>query len=143
MAIRSGKVLRMLGGFLALLLVALLLYVRLAPSDPERWHRPIETATDTDLDGGAVRVIAGDEATLAQLDTAMRALPRTRLLAGSVGEGRITYVTRSKVVGFPDYTTMELQDGEVRLFARLRFGKSDLGVNRKRLEGLLGRIEGR
>jgi uncharacterized protein (DUF1499 family) len=70
----------------------------------------------------------------------MLALPRTQMIAGAVGEGRLTYITRTKWIGFPDYTTIE-QDGEnIKLYARLRFGRSDLGVNRKRLDGLLERV---
>jgi uncharacterized protein (DUF1499 family) len=55
-------------------------------------------------------------------------------------EERLTYVTRSRWIGFPDYTTIE-QDGDViKLYARLRFGQSDLGVNKARLDGLLERV---
>ena len=50
-------------------------------------------------------------------------------------EVMITYVTRSRLIGFPDYTTVEAKDGMVTVFARLRFGRSDLGVNRRRVEG--------
>lgn len=120
--------------FLILLGVA---YVRMTPMDADRWHVPVPARTDQDYAGGAVRVLDGDAKTLARLDKALRALPRTRVLSGSVGAGRITYVTRSAVFGFPDATTIELSDGQIRMFARLRFGQSDLGVNRQRLERLL------
>ena len=42
--------------------------------------------------------------------------------------------------GFPDYTTVQHTGDQLKLFARLRFGKSDLGVNRKRLEAVLSRV---
>ncbi|WP_420012217.1 DUF1499 domain-containing protein [Tateyamaria sp.] len=48
----------------------------------------------------------------------------------------MVYRTRSKWIGFPDFTTVEYVDGQIRMFARLRFGRSDLGVNGKRLERL-------
>lgn len=130
-----------------LLVVALLLaigtavYARLAPVDPTRWHAPVTATADRDLPGGAVRVVAGDAARLAAVNAALLALPRTRVLAGSVAEGRITYITRSALFGFPDFTTVDFVDGELRLFARLRFGLSDLGVNRRRLEQVLARIQ--
>ena len=44
-----------------------------------------------------------------------------------------TYVTRTKFMGFPDYTTAR-QDGDfLKVYARLRFGRSDLGVNGARI----------
>jgi hypothetical protein len=124
-------------GIILVLLVGGMLYVRLAPTDVARWHQPIEAVEDADLEGGAVRVVAVEEGTLARVDAAARALDRTEPIAGSVAEGRITYRTRSKLIGFPDFTTVEYSDGTLKMFARLRFGASDLGVNAKRLERLL------
>jgi len=55
-----------------------------------------------------------------------------------VGAGRITYVTRSRLWGFPDYTTVQVIPGAagatLALHARARFGQSDVGVNRARVE---------
>ena len=128
--------------FVLLVVISLLAYVRLAPTDAARWHQPIAATSGADLPGGAIRVSAAGPQSLARVDAAARALPRTRVLAGSVEEGRITYVTRSAVIGFPDYTTIEYSDGLIRMFARLRFGGSDFGVNRDRLERLLRAVEG-
>ena len=124
------------------LIVGGMAYVRLAPTDVTRWHQAVEASVSTDLPGGAIRVIAADEAALARVDAAARDLPRTRVLAGSVEEGRITYVTRSAMIGFSDFTTIEYSDGQLKMFARLRFGQSDMGVNAKRLQGLLAVVEG-
>ena len=121
----------------ALALIGVALYIRLAPSDPQVWHRPITSTADADGEGSALRVIPGDAATLTRIDAAARALPRTQVLAGSLEEGRVTYITRSKGMGFPDYTTVDLAEGQIRMYARLRFGKSDMGVNRARLERLI------
>lgn len=125
----------------ALFFLALLAYVRLAPSDPDRWHVAVQGDADADFSGGALRVFSAGGDGLAAADRYMRSLPRTTVLAGSVAEGRITYVTRSKVFGFPDYTTLEQNGAEIRALARLRFGQSDLGVNRKRLEGLIATLQ--
>ncbi|MEM8654584.1 MAG: DUF1499 domain-containing protein [Pseudomonadota bacterium] len=119
------------------LAAGLFAFVRLAPSDPDRWHVPIADTSSQNMTGGAIRVTETDREALARVDAAMQALPRTRAIAGSVPDGRITYVTRSKWVGFPDYTTIEYSGGLLKMHARLRFGKSDLGVNRERLERLL------
>ena len=74
---------------------------------------------------------------MARIDAIARATPRTTVLAGSVAEGRITYVTRSRLWGFPDYTTVERSGDRITLFGRLRFGRGDMGVNRARIEGWL------
>lgn len=120
-----------------LVIVAVLAYVRLAPSDPARWHRMPENITNRDLEGGVMRQVTGD---LATLDGIIRATPRTRVLAGEVGQGMVTYVTRSRVIGFPDYTTVRQDSEALEIFGRLRFGKSDLGVNAARVDGWLQRL---
>ena len=78
---------------------------------------------------------------LARLDAIIRATPRTKVLAGAVAEGMITYVSRTRWMGFPDYTTVQ-RDGDVlKIYGRLRFGRSDLGVNKARVEGWLAALE--
>jgi hypothetical protein len=121
-------------------IVALLVFIRMAPSDPDRWHAMPDNVSDRDLDSGAMRTLEGD---LAALDAIIRDTPRTQVLAGSVSEGMITYVTRSRVFGFPDYTTVR-QDGDMlQIHGRLRFGKSDLGVNAARIDGWLRQLQAR
>ena len=116
-------------GMLAVL--ALGAWVRLAPSDPARWDQPLAFAVDEDLPGGVFRRV--EDRDLAALDAVVLATPRTVVLAGSVSAGRVTYITRSRVWGFPAYTTVQ-QDGDgLLIFARLRFGRNDLGVNRARV----------
>ncbi|MBY5932766.1 DUF1499 domain-containing protein [Tateyamaria omphalii] len=117
--------------------IGLLAFVRLAPTDVGQWHRPVAETNNQNMAGGAIRVAPAEPDALARVDAAARSLPRTHAIAGSVEEGRITYVTRSKWIGFPDYTTVEYSDGLLRMHARLRFGRSDFGVNRERLERLL------
>lgn len=119
-------------------IVALLVFIRMAPSDPDRWHRMPENVSDRDLDGGAMRTREGD---LAALDAIIRDTPRTQVLAGSVSDGMITYVTRSRVFGFPDYTTVRQAGDMLEIHGRLRFGKSDLGVNAARIDGWLRQLE--
>lgn len=119
---------------------ALVAHIRLAPSDAGRWHRMPDTVEARDLRGGAMRVVDGDAQALERLDAIIMETPRTTRLAGGVGEGMVTYVTRSRVMGFPDYTTVRLRDGKLELFGRLRFGGSDLGVNAARLDGWLQRL---
>lgn len=115
-------------------------YVRLAPVDPAKWHDLPTGLAPGDGPGRAVRVVPDDGDTLERLDAIIRDTPRTTVLAGSVDEGMITYITRSALWGFPDYTTVARQGGQIVLYGRLRFGKSDMGVNAKRLDGWLARL---
>ncbi|MEQ9258273.1 MAG: DUF1499 domain-containing protein [Roseovarius sp.] len=132
---------RLIGFLVLVAVVGLMGYVRLAPSDPARWHAMPEDVTEQDLAGGAIRVVEGaGRATLERLDAIAMETPRTTRLAGSVEEGMITYVTRSRVFGFPDYTTVRLAGDRLELFGRLRFGASDMGVNAARLDGWLERL---
>lgn len=65
------------------------------------------------------------------------ATPRTQVLAGSVDTGLVTYVTRSRIWGFPDVTSVRAQDVEggsqLLIYARPRIGDYDWGVNGKRV----------
>jgi uncharacterized protein (DUF1499 family) len=113
-------------------------WVRLAPSDPERWH--VDPSTGASGPGShlaRVTLPLAPDAALAALDAVAMAEPRTERLAGSPSSGRITWISRSRVFGFPDYTTAAaVAEGEgsaLVVFGRLRFGQSDLGVNAARV----------
>ena len=125
---------------LAVLVVGFALWVRLAPSQAARWHvAPPEVPGR--FAGGVVEVLDGDAAGFARLAQIIAETPRTRLLAGSFRQRRLTYITRSAVWGFPDYTTIAHADGRITIHARLRFGRSDLGVNAARVRGWLERLD--
>ena len=123
-----------------LLVVAALAWIRLAPSDPEVWNVDPQVSADQDLAGGVRRRLPGGEATFSALHQIILETPRTEVLVGSPEEGRVTYITRSQWMGFPDYTTVQAVENELELYARLRFGQSDMGVNRKRVEAWLSEL---
>ena len=83
---------------------------------------------------------AAGPARLAQLDRIIRDTQGTQVLAGSVADGQVTYISRTRWIGFPDYTTVTLDDGILEVFGRLRFGRSDFGVNAKRIKGWLAQL---
>jgi len=142
----------MIAGLLVLIVVGFGLYVRLAPSDPARWHVAPAPATPADCSvqqgtGDARATCARPDAPaqlLARLDEIAMATPRTTRLAGSPDTGRITWITRSRLWGFPDYITAEATPAAtgstLTLHARLRFGSSDMGVNAARLRDWLSRL---
>ncbi|MCC1493380.1 DUF1499 domain-containing protein [Cognatishimia sp. F0-27] len=123
---------------IVLLAIAGLAWIRLAPSDPAVWHVDPMVSTDQDLATGVRRWIPSEETPVAdrfdRLHTIILQTPRTEVLAGTPGEGKVTYITRSQWMGFPDYTTVLAADDHLELFARLRFGQSDMGVNKARVD---------
>ncbi len=120
--------------------IALGAYVRLAPSDPARWHvAPRGDARD--MKAGVVRVVETGPGGLVALDAIVRKTPRTTVLAGLVPDGMVTYVTRTRVFGFPDYTTAQQDRDILRIYARSRFGRKDFGVNKARVEEWLSDLQ--
>lgn len=134
---------RMIFWVLLLLVVAGLAWIRLAPSDPAVWNVDPQVSADQDLASGVRRRIPGGEETFEALHRIILESPRTEVLAGSPGEGRVTYISRSKWMGFPDYTTVQQGEGQLGLYARQRFGQSDMGVNKARVDAWLSELEAR
>ena len=134
---------RVMTGLLMLLAVAAIAfgYVRLAPSDPSFWHKMPPVSKDKDFKTGAIRMVQTGPDGLERLNRIATATARTETLAGSVSGGMITYVTRTRVVGFPDYTTVQQDGAYLKIYARLRFGRSDLGVNRDRVDGWIAALQ--
>lgn len=125
---------------IVLIVVGGLAWIRFAPSDAAVWHVDPKVTADQDLATGLRRRIDLGDNTFATLHNIILTTPRTELLAGSLEEGRTTYVTRSLWFGFPDYTTVQFVDDHLELFARLRFGQADLGVNKARVEEWLAEL---
>lgn len=138
---KDKGVVKMFFWAVVLIVVAGLGWIRFAPSDPAVWHVDPQVTADQDLAGGVRRRIPAEDGTFAQLDRIILATPRTEVLAGSVDEGKVTYISRSKWMGFPDYTTMMKNKDILELFARSRFGQSDLGVNKARVENWLDQLD--
>jgi len=137
-----------------LLILAGMAYIRLAPSDPARWH--VDPLAATDPGQGGVHLVPGGPesapifatdpaALLAAFDRIALAEPRTRRLAGTPEDGHVTYIARSRWVGFPDYVSVKAVAAEggatLAILSRLRFGASDLGVNRARVERWLDALQ--
>ncbi len=131
-------------------------YIRLAPSNPEVWHID---PTDPDLRPGDGRFLLRDggdapspvfdaapETVMARLAEIADATARTRVLAGDPGQAHMTFVTRSRLMAFPDYTSVKaVADGQGQtklvVYARLRFGQRDFGVNRARVEDWVAQLQ--
>lgn len=135
---------------LGILLAGILVWVRVAPSDPARWHVDPVTAPDPATPNWA-RIapgeIVGAAGTLAErVAAALAAEPRVTPLAGSLAEGWATYVQRSRLMGYPDYISVRILPVEggqetVAVLSRSRFGQSDMGVNAARLARLRAALQ--
>lgn len=145
------------GSVAIVVVVAVMGIIRLAPSNPGVWDVPIANRVEARpgpcadqvevLVNGArsACIVPGQPAdALAKLGAIADAYPRTTVLAGTPADGRITWISRSKVIGFPDYVTAEavaVSGGtQLDVYARQRFGSSDLGVNAARLKLWLGQM---
>ena len=126
--------------FLIVLGVAAIVVRNVAPPE-ERKLRPdrMPAAGDHPEQGGhtAVRAVDDPTAALAALDATALATPRTERIAGSVEEGHVVYVTRSRGMGFPDVSHAWSEGDLVAVRGGLVLGKADMGVNRKRITGWL------
>jgi hypothetical protein len=139
-------------GFAVIVVMGLLGYIRLAPSDPAVWHVDMAAAGFLPPANGHVFCMRPDNrygpvtdaaGLLARLDMVALASPRTQRLAGTVAEGWITWVTRSRLLGYPDYTTAQVMAGPgLCILGRQRFGSSDAGVNAARIGGWVQEVLG-
>ena len=140
--------------FLLVGLAAVAVGMRFVVSDPAEWHVDLQTAERTGEPNDFLAATPGY--TTANIDTALApgpaagflqaiadaALgePRTEILAGAPEEGRITFVQRSAVFGFPDYVTVQAEGENRAIWSRSRYGRSDFGVNAKRTERWLAAL---
>lgn len=136
-------------------------YIRYAPIYPQQWHvdpaQAVRTGKPNDYlvaEGGnqpPVVLQADRAAAAAALEAVVAAEPSTSVLAGNAAEGFVTYVQRSRLMGFPDIVSITLSpvdtdaraSTEVRIYARARDGHSDLGVNAERVARWLAALEAR
>jgi uncharacterized protein (DUF1499 family) len=70
------------------------------------------------------------------------AQPRVKRIAETLQDQMITYVQRTKIIGYPDYITIKAipvgaKQSKLEIFSRSRFGYSDWGVNKGRIKGWL------
>ncbi|MBC7478511.1 MAG: DUF1499 domain-containing protein [Pseudorhodobacter sp.] len=136
---------------------AFAVWVRVAPSDPAVWNIPVADSTPPTPGPCADKVVqvprgarvtcllpAVPEKVLSDLNGVASAADRTEVLAGTPEAGRMTWISRSRIMSFPDYITAEVSPtkGGTRLdiLSRQRFGSKDMGVNAARLRQWLAAL---
>jgi uncharacterized protein (DUF1499 family) len=75
----------------------------------------------------------------------MAAEPRVVDAAEDERHRRSAYIARTKVLGFPDIVTVEFvaldkDRSSIALYSRSRYGRSDFGTHRRRVERWLSRL---
>ena len=131
---------------LVALSAALVLYIRLAPNDPARWHVDPAAVPDprAPMFARADLILPGTPEDLAARLATVAAADGAKVLAG--GGLHTTWVSRTRLMRYPDFTSVRLEpaEGGTRLiaFARSRFGANDWGVNRARLDRWLAALAG-
>ncbi len=138
---------------LLILAAGVMIYIRVAPSDPAVWH--VDPRTAERPDRGGVLLLPGDatakvypvppEALMTAFDSVAMAQPRVSRLAGRVQDSHVTYVARSKLMGYPDYISVRAVPAEggaaLAVYSRQRFGTEDMGVNAARLTDWLQKLD--
>jgi uncharacterized protein (DUF1499 family) len=135
-------------------------YVRLAGDDTGLWHADPVTAPPTGnpnswrvgpedegqpVDAPAPVFAIGAADLAAAIDAVALAEPRTVRLAGQPEDLWVTYVQRSRFMAFPDYVSVRViplgpERSTIAIYSRARYGQSDLGVNRARVEKWLAAL---
>ena len=139
--------------FVALGVIVAFVALRFVGHDPKVWHVDPETfsgprkANQFLLAGPDAAIVdASPEKTAAAFHDVATG-DGAVLLAGSREARWMTYVQTTPLIGFPDYISVKIAgaDGKSRLsvFSRSRFGYSDLGANRRRVERWLADLQRR
>jgi uncharacterized protein (DUF1499 family) len=142
-----------------ILVVVGLAYVRFARDAASVWHVDPLTVTrgpdpnqylvrdgDGDIDSP---VFDEDAAVLARrFDGVAMSMPRVTRLEGGPDQLWMTYIQRSKWIGFPDYISVralpaEPSGAKLVVYSRSRYGRGDLGVNQERITKWLAALTDR
>ncbi len=136
--------------YLFLFIALVILVARFIPVDTEPFH---EDPALLEKQRSEVRLIGPDaprfeadaDVVLTEFSRIARRDWRVGLVQGSVDEGMMTFVARSTVFGFRDFITVKATDeaggSKLAIYARPRFNVYDWGVNQKRLDRWLSKLE--
>ena len=119
----------------AVVALGVAIWVRNIPTPAERYHaRFAVPEADRRMPGGFVTVRRTDARGFARLVETIAGSPRTARIAGEVEDGHVSFVTRTRVMGFPDVTNVLRMENGIAIRGHLVVGKGDMGVNRRRIE---------
>lgn len=127
-------------------IIAMMLYIRFAPSSVAKWHVAPNIATSSGKPNEYQLV--GNKAVTFDLSASnlskivheyVENQPNITKLEETPEKGLLTFIQRSKIMGYPDYITISIlpiseNQAQLEILSRSRFGYSDLGTNRKRVD---------
>ena len=132
-------------------------WVRLNPMEAADWHADPDAAERTGRPNDYLIAPGGDREPIVteagpgdlhkRLGDALARMPRTEPLDETVTDDAIlaTWVQRSQLMRYPDAISFKITpegDGSrLVIWSRSRYGQSDLGVNRARIEDLLSDLD--
>lgn len=130
--------------------LAAAVWFRAVPMPAEVWHVDPEGVTppaspNYDLRVGARAPVfdAPSDVLAVRLD-AVATGEGARIIGGDLTSGHLSYVVRSAVMGFPDAVSVRLvpvaEGTRMELYSRSRFGYSDMGANRARMDRWIAAI---
>lgn len=133
-------------------LLAIAVGMRLVPSAVDEWHVDpgaieavdLRNAHQLSVEEAPVYALSAPELAR-ELDAVALATPGSSRIAGDATDLWMTYVVHSRIMGFPDYVSVRImpRNGDhatLAIYARARFGTSDLGVNRARNDNWLAAL---
>ena len=136
-----------------LCIISVLAYIRFAPNNPKKWHVNPSSAETTGKPNEFR--LANDSALIYDISALelsklvgefIESQEHGKILAQSTDKTHTTYIQRSKLIGYPDYISVEItakgnNQSKIEILSRSRFGYSDLGVNKKRINNLIAAID--
>lgn len=126
-------------------LIGVAIYARSVPMPAALWHvDPAEVTPPASPNfalrtGAEAPVLDGTPREVAARINEVALAEGATLIGGSVAEGHMTYVQRSRLMGYPDAISIRVHlepDGvrsRVEVFSRARMGYGDMGVNAARV----------
>lgn len=126
---------RIILGILVVVIGALA-YVRLAPVKLTAVTLPTAVGDYPEAGGFIAVRDVNDAINLVTVEAAMLALPRTK----KVSDAPLTFISRSRVFGFPDVTVVEKRNGTLAISGHLVYGGSDFEVNKTRILAVLASL---
>jgi hypothetical protein len=138
-------------GLAAAVVSGLAVTMRMIPMPAKVWHvdpadvTPPSTPNYVLMRGEGARIRKGNVTDVSTIIDRTARSEGAQLIGGSVEKGHMTYVARTRIMGFPDAVSIKVTpagDGQVRIevFSRSRFGYSDMGVNNARVARWLERL---
>ena len=144
-------------GVAVIAMIGVAIGFRVIGHDPGVWHVDPVTAERTGRPNDYL--VSPEDVATAEIDTGFapaEVAPRdllflfdsiasnttgTKAIGGSVDDLHVTYVQQSALFGFPDYVSVKAVETDkgaaLVIWSRSRFGYSDMGVNKARIDGWL------